>query len=309
MKQETWPVLSFEKGNETYQTIHLWTQIAGKIKLAKMPWINHSWHVTLIVTPFGLSTGDLPDLKKHFQINFDFLKHQLQIITSDKEERMFHLSGMSVAGCYRNILAALKDLDIGIKINPLPCEIENAVPFHEDEDHSTYLPEVAEDLHKALLNAQRVFTEFRAKFTGKCSPVHFFWGSFDLAVSRFSGREAPPHPGGIPNLPDWVAKEAYSQEVYSCGFWPGNEAVPFAAFYSYIYPAPQGFSSASVKPEAAYWYKEMGEFILTYKDVQQAEDPSKFLTQFLDSTYEAAAGFAKWEREKLESTAFLKFGR
>mgnify|MGYP006896872453 CR=1 FL=1 len=288
MKQETWPELSFEKGNETYQTIHLWTQIAGKIKLAKMPWINHSWHVTLLVTPFGLTTGDIPDLEKHFQINFDFLKHQLQIITSDKEERVFDLPGMSVASCYRNILDALKDQEIEVEINPLPCEIENAIPFHEDEDHSTSLPEVAENLHKALLNVQRVFTEFRAKFTGKCSPVHFFWGSFDLAVSRFSGREAPPHPGGIPNLPDWVAKEAYSQEVCSCGFWPGSEAMPFAAFYSYIYPAPLGFSSASVKPEAAYWINELGEFILTYKDVQQAEDTSKLLNVFHDTTSESA---------------------
>lgn len=309
MKQEIWPELSFETGNDTYQTIHLWTQIAGKIKLAKMPWINHSWHVTLFVSPFGLSTGDIPDLKKHFQINFDFLKHQLQIVTSDKEERVFPLSEMSVASCYRNILTALKELDILLKINPLPCEIENAIPFHQDEDHSTYIPQVAENFHKALLNVQRVFTEFRAKFTGKCSPVHFFWGSFDLAVARFSGREAPPHPGGIPNLPDWVAKEAYSQEVYSCGFWPGSEAVPFAAFYSYIYPAPPGFSSVSVKPENAYWNKDLGEFILAYKDVRQAEDPSEFLMQFLDATYEAAAEFANWDREKLENRAFLKIGR
>lgn len=300
MKQETWPELSFEKGNDTYQTIHLWTQIAGKIRLAKMPWINHSWHVTLYVTPFGLSTGNIPDLNKHFQINFDFLNHQLQIITSDKEERVFPLSVMSVAGCYRNILGALADLDIGIKINPIPCEIENAVAFHEDEAHSTYVPEVAESLHKALLNVQRVFTNFRAKFSGKCSPVHFFWGSFDLAVSRYSGQKAPLHPGGFPNLADWVAQEAYSHEVCSCGFWPGSEAMPSAAFYCYIYPAPPGFSSASVKPEAAYWHKEMGEFILEYKDIQQAEDPSGVLMQFLDSTYEAAAELANWDREKLE---------
>lgn len=305
MKQEIWPELSFEKGNDTYQTIHLWTQIAGKIKLAKMPWINHSWHITLFVTPFGLSTGDIPDLKKHFQINFDFLRHQLQILTSDKEERVFELAGLSVAGFHRTILAAFEDLDIAIKINPIPCEIENAIPFPEDEGHSTYLPEVAEKLHKALQNVQRVFTEFRAKFTGKCSPVHFFWGSFDLAVSRFSGREAPPHPGGFPNLPDWVAKEAYSHEVCSCGFWPGSEAAPFAAFYCYIYPAPSGFSSAAVKPENAYWQDEMGEFILEYKDVQQAEDPSGLLMQFLDSTYEAAAKLANWEREKLENISYF----
>ena len=300
MKQETWPELSFEKGNDTYQTIHLWTQIAGKIRLAKMPWINHSWHVTLYVTPFGLSTGNIPDLNKHFQINFDFLNHQLQIITSDKEERVFPLSVMSVASCYRNILGALADLDIGIKINPIPCEIENAIAFHEDEAHSTYVPEVAESLHKALLNVQRVFTDFRAKFSGKCSPVHFFWGSFDLAVSRYSGRKAPLHPGGFPNLADWVAQEAYSHEVCSCGFWPGSKAMPSAAFYCYIYPAPPGFSSAAVKPEAAYWQDEMGEFILEYKDVQQAEDPSGVLMQFLDSTYEAAAELADWDGEKLE---------
>lgn len=306
MKQEIWPELSFEEGNDTYQTVHLWTQIVGKIKLSKMPWINHSWHVTLFVTSFGLSTGDIPDLKKHFQINFDFLRHQLQIVTSDKEERVFELVGLSVAGFYRTILAAFKDLDIAFKIIPIPCEIENVIPFPEDEGHSTYLPEVAEKLHKVLLNLQRVFTGFRAKFTGKCSPVHFFWGSFDLAVSRFSGRQAPPHPGGFPNLPDWVAKEAYSQEVYSCGFWPGSEAVPFAAVYSYIYPAPEGFGSALIKPENAYWDNEMGEFILAYKDVQRAENPSGYLMQFLDSTYEAAAKLANWDREKLENVSYFK---
>lgn len=300
MKNENWPELTFEMAKETYETIHLWTQIAGKIKVAKLPWINHSWHTTLFVTPFGLTTGDIPAEGKHFQINFDFLHHRLQILTSKKEEQTFDLNSLSVASCYNNTLSVLTDLGIECKINPMPNEIEGAVPFHLDEKHSTYNPEHAAGLHKALLKVNEVFTQFRSGFIGKCSPVHFFWGGFDLAVSRFSGREAPLHPGGVPNLPDRVAQEAYSHEVSSCGFWPGNEAVPFAAFYSYIYPEPEGFMNSVVRPQNAYYHRELGEFLLPYKDVQQAENPSQTLLDFLHSTYEAAANLAKWDRDKLE---------
>jgi len=294
-----WPELSFEEGKETYQTIHLWTQIVGKIKLAKMPWINHSWHVALMVTPVGLTTGDLPSNGKHFQIDIDFLNHQLEIITSQNEVRKFNLMSLSVGAFYRNILASLKELGIEVKINPTPNEMEDPTPLDKDERNS-YVPEIATALHDTLLRSNEVFTQFRAGFIGKCSPVHFFWGSFDLAVSRFSGRKAPPHPGGIPNFPDWVARDAYSHEVSSCGFWPGNEAVPFAAFYSYIYPEPQGFKSATIKPENAYYHKDLGEFILPYKEVQQASDPSQKLLDFLNTTYTAAADSAHWDRENLE---------
>lgn len=299
MDNKNWPELSYAKGRETYQTLHLWSQIVGKIKLATMPWINHSWHITLMVTPSGLTTGTLFSNGKYFQIEFNFLKHQLQIMTSKNEERTFDLKSLSVGDCYRNVLSALENLGIEVEINPVPNELENPTPLDKDE-RSSFEPEAANALHLALLHANDVFTRFRARFTGKCSPVHFFWGSFDLAVTRFSGREAPPHPGGIPNLPDWVTREAYSHEVCSCGFWPGNDALPEAAFYCYIYPEPQGFKTAAVKPEAAYYHKDMGEFILPYKEVQKADNPSQVLSDFLQSTYTSAAGLAQWDRQSLE---------
>lgn len=300
MKSESWPELSYEKAKETYETIHLWTQIAGKIKLVKLPWINHSWHVTLFVTPSGLTTGDIPANEKHFQIDFDFLQHRLQIITSKKEEHAFDLKSLSVASCYHKTLAVLKDLGIECKIDSMPNEIEGAIRFPLDHEHATYNPQHAADLHAALLKANEIFTHFRSAFSGKCSPVHLFWGGFDLAVSRFSGKEAPLHPGGVPNLPDRVAQEAYSHEVSSCGFWPGNEAVPFAAFYSYIYPEPEGFMNASVKPQNAYYHNGLREFLLPYEEVQHAKNPSQMVLDFLHSTYEAVVNLAKWDRNKLE---------
>jgi hypothetical protein len=299
LNKEIWPELSFEKGKETYQTIHLWTQIIGKIKLAKMPWINHSWHVTLMVTPFGLTTGELWSNGKHFQININFLNHQMEILTSHNELRKIDLLSLSVSSCYRSILALLLELGIEVKINPIPNELVNPTRFDKDE-RSAYVPEIAIALHRVLLLSNEVFTKFRAGFIRKCSPVHLFWGSFDLAVSRFSGRPAPEHPGGVPNLPDWVAREAYSHEVSSCGFWPGNEALPFAAFYSYIYPEPDGFKTAIVKPESAYYHADFGEFILPYKDVRLESNPSETLLDFLNSTYTAAADLAHWNRADLE---------
>ncbi|GAB2761808.1 DUF5996 family protein [Salinimicrobium soli] len=295
MEKATWPALSFEKGKGTYETLHLWTQIVGKIKLRTLPWINHSWHVTLKVVTNGLTTGILPYKKRHFQISFDLINHRLIVEADEGQQKQFELQGLSVADFYKKLFEKLEELDIHITINKIPNELIDPLPFDKDEEHATYVPEVAEDLLKALLLINDVFTEFRARFTGKCSPVHFFWGSFDLAVTRFSGRKAPPHPGGIPNLPDRVAREAYSQEVSSCGFWPGNEAVPFAAFYSYAYPEPEGFSSASILPKTAYYKKEMGEFLLPYSEVQKAEDPSEVLLQFLESTFQAAAEKASWD--------------
>ena len=306
MNKEIWPELNFKEGKETYETIHLWTQIVGKIKLSRLPWMNHSWHVTLLVTPSGLTTGDLPDIEKHFQINFNFRKHELQIITSKDESRNFSLPGLSVAGFYRKMISTLSELDIKAVINLIPNEIENATRFNTDEKHATYIPEVATRLHLSWLAAHEVFTQFRAGFIGKCSPVHFFWGGFDLAVSRFSGRDAPKHPGGVPNFPDWVAREAYSHEVSSSGFWPGSDALPFAAFYSYIYPEPLGYETASVKPPEAYYNHDFGEFILPYETVQKAVNPTEVLLEFLTSTYEAAADLAKWDRGKLEKQFGLK---
>ena len=298
--QANWPELSYADAKDTYETLHLWTQIIGKIKLTKLPWINHSWHVTLAVTPTGLTTSHIMDGGKHFQIDFDFIHHQLQIATSTGEARNFALADMSVADFYEKVVTALDELEIQVKIHLIPNEIENPIPFNEDKTHKTYNSKHAADLHKALLNAQDVLTEFRSEFRGKCSPVHFFWGSFDLAVSRFSGRKAPKHSGGVPHLPDWVAQEAYSHEVSSCGFWPGNEAVPFAAFYCYIYPEPEGFSGSKIKPAEAYYHPQLREFILPYKAVQQASSPSLTLLEFLHSTYDAAADLAQWDRKALE---------
>ena len=295
-----WPELLYSEAKDTYETLHMWTQIIGKIKLTKQPWINHSWHVTLAVTPAGLTTGGLMHEDKHFQIDFDLVQHKLKVITNTRLTRMFDLQGLSVAAFYENVVRALNELNISIDINLIPNEVEKAIPFDKDKVHATYHPKHATALHKALLNAQAVFTQFRSEFNGKCSPVHFFWGSFDLAVSRFSGREAPMHPGGIPNLPDRVAREAYSHEVSSCGFWPGNESVPFAAFYSYIYPEPDGYSDSAIGPEEAYYDSQLGEFILPYKAVQDAEDPAVKLLEFLRSTYNAAAGLAEWDRSALD---------
>lgn len=295
-----WPELSYEKSKGTYETIHLWTQIAGKIKLDKLPWINHSWHVTFFVTPYGLTTGDIPDKDKHFQINFDFINHRLQIITSKKEERLLDLKSLSVASCYSNTLEILSDFGIDCQINPVPNEMENPVPLNLNTEQSDYDTQHVASLHQALLLANEAFTRFRAGFIGKCSPVHYFWGGFDLAVSRFSGKTAPLHPGGIPNLPDWVAQEAYSHEVCSCGFWPGSDAFPEAAFYSYIYPEPTEYKTAVIKPETAYYHQDLNEFILPYHEVYNSNNPSKILMDFLQSTYDAAANLAGWDRENIE---------
>lgn len=299
--ENQWPVLSYEKGKDTYATLHMWTQIVGKIKLAVAPWINHSWHITQHITPTGLSTLEMPYKNKNFQIDFDFISHKLRVITSNGEQRDFDLQGISVADFYQKIFAILSELDIDLKINTMPVEIENPIPFEKDTINATYDKTEAASLHQALLKMQNVFTHMRCNFTGKCSPVHFFWGSFDLAVSRFSGRTAPKHPGGIPHLADWVAQEAYSHEVASLGFWPGSEVLTEAAFYAYLYPEPEGYKNAKVKPEGAYYHETLREFILPYGIVQKSTNPEELLTEFLNSTYEAAATLAGWDRKALET--------
>lgn len=299
--ENQWPVLSYEEGKDTYATLHMWTQIVGKIKLAVMPWINHSWHITLHVTPGGLSTLDMPYKNKNFKITFNFINHQLKIVTSEGEVRSFDLEGNSVADFYQKIFAVLSELNIHVEINSMPVEIENPIPFEKDTGNATYEKEQAQVLHQALLKAQNVFTHMRCNYTGKCSPVHFFWGSFDLAVSRFSGRKAPTHPGGIPNLPDWVAQEAYSHEVASLGFWPGSEALPNPAFYAYMYPEPEGYQNAEIQPKGAYYHETLREFILPYDIVQKSDRPEKILSEFLNSTYEAGVTLANWDRSALEN--------
>lgn len=298
--QLQWPVLSYEKGKATYETLQLWTQIVGKIKLVTLPWVNHSWHITLHITPTGLTTQVIPYIDKNFQIDFDFIEHQLKIITGDGTLRKFGLHGISVADFYKKIFEILDDLKIDVKIWPVPVELADPIPFKKDTVHATYDEEQVRAFHRALLFIQDVFMKFRGEFKGKCSPIHFFWGGFDLALSFFSGRRAPKHPGGIPGMPDWVAEEAYCREVSSAGFWTGNDSLPEAAFYCYLYPEPEGYKTAKIQPKEAYYNTMLGEYLLPYSAVQQSEDPEKTLLQFLHSTYHAGAELAKWDRKILE---------
>jgi hypothetical protein len=297
-----WPVLSYEKGKATFDTLHMWTQIAGKIKLAVMPWVNHSWHLTLHITSEGLSTQPIPFKDRNFQIDFDFIQHQLKIKTGGGDERHFDLHGHSVATFYKKIFEQLRELDIDINIKPEPVEVENPIPFEQDTIHASYDEEQVKAFHKALLLVQSVFTSFRSRFKGKASPIHFFWGSFDLALSFFSGRRAPKHPGGVPGLPDWVAEEAYCREVSSCGFWTGSDALPEPAFYCYLYPEPEGYKTAKIHPAEGYYHATLGEFILPYSVVQQADKPGETLLSFLNSTYENGANLANWDRQILEDS-------
>ncbi len=296
----SWPALPLAQWQDTYETLHLWSQIVGKIRMVQTPWINHSWHVPLYVTASGLTTSLIPYGTRGFEINFDFINHELRINTSDRGSTAFKLQPMSVADFYAKIMEQLRDLDIDLSIWPLPVELPDPVqPFHDNETQASYDAEAVEKFWHALLQINRVFTEFRARYNGKVSPVHFFWGAFDLAVTRFSGRSAPKHPGGAPNCADWVMVEAYSHEVSSAGFWPGA-GLGEAAFYSYAYPGPDGFGEFPVKPEAAYYHQELGEFILPYESVRTADDPDAMLLDFLQSTYEAAAELLNWDREELE---------
>ena len=295
-----WPELPYAAWKDTCQTLHLWTQIVGKIRLARTPWLNHSWHVTLYVTARGLTTSPIPDGARTFQIDFDFVDHVLWIRTSDGHFRQVVLKPITVAEFYGEVLHALSELGIAVRINGKPSEIPDAVPFTEDRVHKSYDREYANRFWRVLSASNEVFTQFRTGFLGKASPAHFFWGSFDLAVTRFSGRRAPRHPGGVPNLPDDVAQEAYSHEVSSAGFWPGSGAIDYSAYYSYAYPAPDGFAAAPVRPAQAFFSKDLGEFILPYDAVRTASDPRAVLMDFLQSTYDAAADLGKWDRNALE---------
>jgi hypothetical protein len=295
-----WPELPTAAWRETYATLHLWTQIVGKIRLARAPWLNHSWHVTLYVTARGLTTSPIPDGVRTFQIDFDFIDHLVRISTSDGAARQFALAGQSVASFYAAIMADLADLGIHIVIDEMPNELPDPIRFSQDHQHACYDPDAVRRFFQILVNADRVFRQFRTGFLGKASPVHFFWGSFDLAVTRFSGRRAPRHPGGVPHLPDDVACEAYSHEESSAGFWPGSGAIDYPAFYSYTYPEPAGFRTMRVRPDAAFFSEALGEFILPYDAVRTAAQPEQALLEFLQSSYEAAANAAKWDRDALE---------
>jgi Family of unknown function (DUF5996) len=297
---ESWPALPYAAWKDTCATLQLWTQIVGKIRLAQTPWLNHSWHVTLYVTARGLTTSPIPYGDRTFAIDFDFIDHVLRLQTSDGSELRLPLRPQAVADFYAAVMSALAELGIKVRINENPNEIVDAIPFGQDRVHSAYDAGYAHRFWQVLARADRVFKEFRTCFLGKSSPVHFFWGSFDLAVTRFSGRTAPSHPGGVPNLPDGVAREAYSHEVSSAGFWPGGGAIDDAAFYSYAYPEPPGFRTAAVRPAAAFFNRDLNEFILPYEAVRTAASPDDTLMKFLQSTYAAAATAANWDRAGLE---------
>ena len=297
---DPWPSLPLDLWSGTYATLHLWTQIVGKVRLAYSPWINHSWHVTLYVTAAGLSTSPIPYGARIFQIDFDFITHRLVVTSGDGPSRSFALEPQSVASFYERLMGTLEALELPVKIHPKPNEVAEAIRFDRDTTPRAYDREYANRFWRVLVQADRIFKQFRARFVGKCSPVHFFWGAADLAVSRFSGRRAPEHPGGVPNLPDRITREAYSHELSSCGFWPGGGAVPRPAFYSYAYPEPAGFARTQVR-EPAFYSKDLREFILPYDAVRHAESPDATLLDFLQTTYAAAAHLGGWDRSLLET--------
>ena len=295
-----WPELPYEAWKDSYATLHLWSQIVGKIRMAQTPWLNHSWHVTLYVTVRGLSTSPIPYGLRNFQLEFDFINHVLWVSSDDGAQEGVGLSPRTVADFYAEIMRALAKLGIEVRIDEVTNELPEPVDLRTDVLHSSYDPDYAHRFWRVLVSVEHVLYRFRTAFIGKCSPVHFFWGSFDLAVTRFSGRRAPLHPGGVPYLPDDVTQEAYSHEVSSAGFWPGSPSIEYPAFYSYAYPEPPGFASASVRPNEAFYSDTLHEFILPYDAVRTAEDPDRLLMDFLMSTYEAAASLGNWDRAALE---------
>ncbi len=297
---DAWPALPYAALAPTAQTLQLMTQVAGKVRLAHAPWINHSWQTPLYLSARGLTTSLIPTDDGGLELEFDFIAHALAIRTTAGGERRVPLAGQSLARFYGAVMHALRDLGAPTRIDPTPNELPDPTPFPKDHADRPYDSVQAEAFWRALVRIDAVFTRFRSGFIGKCSPVHFFWGSFDLAVTRFSGRRAPLHPGGVPHLPDAVAQEAYSHEVSSAGFWPGGGGVEAPSFYSYAYPAPEGFAAAKVQPAEARFDAALGEFLLPYEAVRTAPDPDAALLAFLQSTYDAAADLAHWDRPALE---------
>ncbi len=295
MTTDVWPSLPLEEWSDTRATLHMWTQVVGKIRLAQTPLVNHWWNVPLYVTARGLTTSAMPYADRTFEIEFDFIEHKLLIECSDGAAKTIALVPRTVADFYSEVMRALSEVGIEVKIWTTPVEIENPIPFEKDREHDAYDAEYAQRFWRILVQADTVFEEFRSRFIGKCSPVHFFWGSFDLAVTRFSGRRAPAREGA-----DSITREAYSHEVISHGFWPGGGGVAGAAFYSYTAPEPEGLAQQPIRPAKAFYSSEMKEFILLYDDVRQSAAPAEALTEFLQSTYEAGANLSQWDRSSLE---------
>jgi hypothetical protein len=295
-----WPSLPLHEWMATRDTLHMWLQIVGKIRLRQTPAINHSWHSTLYLTSCGLTTSPIPHGEREFQIDLDFIAHNLSIRSTDGQTAGFPLAPQPVASFYRRLMGELERLGLPVRLFGKPNEVPDPVPFAADELHRDYDADAVNRFWRALVQAERVMTQFRARFIGKCSPVHLFWGAMDLAVTRFSGRPAPEHPGGIPNLPDRITREAYSHEVSSCGFWPGTAPVDYPAFYAYAYPEPPGFAQARVEPDGAFYSADFREFILPYDRVRESPAPDETLLRFLQSTYAAAADLGSWDRAALE---------
>jgi len=294
-----WPALPYDEWAETCTTLHLWAQIVGKVRMAAGPWINHSWQATLYPTARGLTTSTLAARGRVFEVDLDLLDHHLRVAAAGGGRWELPLPGQTVASFHGELLSALERLGVGVRIHGAPNELPEATPFAED-GRGAYDPDAAGRFHRAVLQSERVMRRFRSRFLGKSSPVHLFWGSFDLAVTRFSGRLAPPHPGGIPHLPDEVTREAYSHEVSSAGWWPGHGGLGYPAYYGYAYPEPEGFGESPVAPADAFYSADLGEFLLPYDAVRTAADPDAVLLAFLQSTYEAAADRAGWDRQALE---------
>jgi hypothetical protein len=304
-----WPSLEYEDWKNTYETLHRWVQIVGKIRTCKMPCMNHSWHCALAISSKGFTTLAIPDGERNFTIEMDFVNHELTIFTSTGSNTSFKLRNESVKSFYKRISQALTTLHIKAYPGIHPNETEDDTPFNEDSVHNTYVPHKAHRCWQVMVRVNNVLLKFRSQFAGKASPVHFFWGSFDLATTRFSGRKAPEHPAGFPHISDLVVKEAYSHEVSSCGFWPGNAYYPHAAFYSYAYPVPEGFSKGMIEPLEAFYHKDLNEFILPYDVVRKSADPEKMILQFFESTFQLAAILLNWNRVEangFEESSFLK---
>jgi len=299
---DDWPEIPLAAWRDTYATLHMWTQIVGKTRLALAPPENHWWQVAQYITSRGLTTSPIPYGQRTFEVEFDFMNHKLRVTTSDGGEAALPLAPRSVADFYREYTQLLQSLGLDVKIWPVPVEVENSIRFPDDRTHASYDAEWASRVWRAMVQADRVLKRFRGRYLGKASPVHFFWGSFDLAATRFSGRRAPPHPGGAPNLGNWVMQEAYSHECSSAGFWPGGGPIPEPVFYAYAYPEPEGFRRYPVEPAAARYDETMREFVLPYEAVRASATPDETLLEFLQTTYAAAADLSHWDRQALERT-------
>jgi hypothetical protein len=300
--REAWPALPYAEWRDTRDTLHMWTQIAGKVRMALTPPVNHWWHVPLYLWSRGLTTSPIPYGERSFELSFDFIDHRFEVVCSDGPRRSVQLEPQTTAAFHAAVGQALAEVGVEVRINPRPVEVMDPIRFDQDETHRSYDPDAANRFWRVLLSGTQVMTAFRGRYLGKSSPVHFFWGSFDLAVTRFSGREAPPHPG-VAIMPDFITREAYSHEVSSAGFWPGGDGLEEPVFYAYAYPVPEGFADAPLRPGIARWEPAMGEFVLPYEAMRRDAPPEAALLEFLQSTYEAAADLAGWDRRALERSA------